>query len=722
MLTFSIHFLSLLYSQTICSGDFDSYPLLHKLILSHNNLTSVEDDALGRLEMLTVLHLDNNRLTQIPPSLPSSLMKLFIQANNIIDIRSDDLAHLHKLELLDLSHNRLIYMPQLALPALVTLSVKMNEIENVRRQMLKTCPNLRYWLNEGNPIKCAELLELGEICIEDSSLPYEVNIISDDIDYNQNDTKREEMYLNSKSHFYRYDESTGGIVVVGGLHKCQKQRPRKTSDMNNNDGSNFTAADDDDGMETLPNCWSEKEKLITSLILTNDSTSAAVSPATSATTTSMAVRNSSGSSKTAASNDNKFTQQTTVASSIRPDSDNKTAPGTEQYRKMSAQLTREGEMSGGSGGGGNDDDVIKAETKEGNSSSTLQTMTSEKMKNSSASKLTKKDKLAITVPTTEIKRLALNATSSLSGRDVVVTQTAQQLLHSNNVDDGKQTDAVDNRTASHIRALIAQIENPQLVTESQSTRPAINRNLIESVEKLGSGSVDTDYHHRTGKISAISQSKSELISSNKIKAIKDNDVDGWSTKSIDNAHQRGKLPSANDNKSRNEVPLLAGISSVARSHSGSSVEATDHHQQQQPFSPINHTMEKWNDIRSETINHPGLLVVIVASVSCFFIVIVVYVYRCDFIKAARRQRHGVVAGRRGSFESMNEGRDVLNDNFNEETRSFTIESYSDSSRSGSMNQRASVINQDDLLPMDVLNSSMSGPTLDSQPHISMHLW
>lgn len=637
--------------------------------------------------MLTVLHLDNNRLTQIPQSLPSSLMKLFIQANNIIDIRSDDLAHLHNLELLDLSHNRLIYMPQLALPSLVTLSVKMNEIENVRRQMLKTCPNLRYWLNEGNPIKCAELLELGEICIESSA---QLNI-SDDIDYNQNDTKREEMYLNSKSYFYRYDEGTG--VVVGGLHKCQKQRPRKTSD-----NSNFTADNAGDGMETLPNCWSEKEKLITSLILTNDSTSA------TATTTSIAVRSRNSSSETAASNDNKFTQQTTVASSIRVGSDNKTASSNGRDREAPAQLTREGEKGS--------DDVIKVETKEGkpSSSSSLQTMKSEKMKNSKASKLAKLDKLAITVPRKEINRLELNTSirPSLSARDVLVTQATTQL----------QTVEMGNH--SHIRALIAQIENPQLVTESQSTRAAINRNLIESVEKLG-GSVDADYHHRIGKTATTSgQTKSELISTNKIKAIKDNDVQNSvsraPTKSIDNAHKPAKLPAENDNKSRNELPLLAGISTVARSHSGNSLEATDHHQHQ-PFAPINHTMEKWNDIRSETINHPGLLVVIAASVSCFFIFIVVYVYRCDTIKSARR-RHG----RRGSLESMNEGRDVLNDNFNEETRSFTIESYSNSSRSGSMNQRPSVINHDDLLPMDVLNSSMSGPTLDPQPHISMHLW
>jgi hypothetical protein len=137
-----------------------------------------------------------------------------------------------------------------------------------------------------------------------------------------------------------------------------------------------------------------------------------------------------------------------------------------------------------------------------------------------------------------------------------------------------------------------------------------------------------------------------------------------------------------------------------------SIDATDHQQ----HTAINHEFsEKWNDIRSETINHPGLLIVITVSVGVLFTFIVVYVYRCNFINSARRRR------RRGSCESINEGRDVLNDNFNEETHSFTIETHSP------LTAQPTAVNHCDLLPMDILNSTLNHSTSDSS-HISMHLW
>jgi len=650
--------------------------------------------------MLTILHLDNNQLTQIPLSLPSSLMKLFIQANHIADIRPDDLANLNNLELLDFSNNRIIYMPQLALPSLITLSVKMNELENVQHQMLKTCPNLRHLFNVGNPIKCADdLLEFGEICIDDSQQALSNKYINDDIDYNQNDVKRKEKHLNSQSYFHRMDAK--------GSLGCQKQRRR-----NDIKGSNFTADADVDGMETVPNCWSEKEKLITPLILTNNST-------TSKATTTTTETSNSRRQETAASNDNKFTQQTTNAPMRKHSRDNKKAQSNEG--NLSNSTIRMIQTK---------DEKNDVKTKNEKSSTLMTTTTAtttetnDKVKKTKVKKK-KQNELGINVANKEIKRLngSANGEKSLSNDSQHQQQQSQSKVHpgvvesnlmksnqiksdenENRRDDGK------NENHSKTRTLIAQIENPQLVASEK----AINRNLIDNVQKGG------DYVGKT----VVIQSKSELISeANKNKAIKDNDGRSLaarptnSAKSIDNVHTpAAKVPALKDNKSNNERPLHAIISAMARGKSGnegstSILEATDHHHQ---HSPINHTMEKWNDVRSENINHPGVLVIITVSVGFFFIFTLLYVYRCDFIKSARR-RNG------GSFESINEGRDVLNDNFNEETRSFTIESYSNSQSCSSI-QGPCVVNQNDLLPMDILNSSVSGSTLEPPPHISMHLW
>jgi hypothetical protein len=690
--------------------------------------------------MLTILHLDNNQLTQIPLSLPSNLMKLFIQANHIADIRPDDLANLNNLELLDLSNNRIIYMPQLALPSLITLSVKMNELENVQHQMLKTCPNLRHLFNVGNPIKCAELLEFGEICIDDSQQALNNKYINDDIDYNQDDLKREEKHLNSQSYFHRFNVNGKS---VSGLYRCQRQRRR-----NGIKGSNFTADADVDGMETLPNCWSEKEKLITPLIFTNDSTSSKIPKTTttvmlssSTTTTSTTTRRE----ETALLNDNKFIKQ--EASSMREkSSDDKIALSNDE--KLSNNITTSTRISmTQTKDNYNDYDKKKNNVKTKNGKSLV---TNDKIK---SSKVTKKDKLGVNVANKEIKRLNDNSDGmSLSNNSAALLRKNKQkessdvmqkhltvdevssLMKSNQIKTNDNDYDGRNGNHSHTRTLIAQIENPQLVASEK----AINRNLIDNVHRKGGNENDNNIAKST---TLVIQSKSELIptSTNKIKAIKDNDGRSLAaTKSIDNVHTPpAKMLATGDNKSNNEQPLQSIITSIAEGKKKYKVgnegilEATDHHHQQQ-HSPINHSMEKWNDVRSESINHPGLFVVITVSVGFFFIFTLVYVYRCDFINSARRRRHG----RNGSFESINEGRDVLNDNFNEETRSFTIESYGNNSQRSSImihhqqqqqqhNQQQegpNVINQNDLLPMDILNSSINSSTLDPPPHISMHLW
>lgn len=234
------------FSQIISSGDFESYPFLHKLILSYNNLTSIEEDALGRLEMLTILHLDHNKLTQIPPSLPSSLIKLYMHNNLIMELHSNDLMNLINLQVLDLSNNKLIYMPQLTLPALITLSVRSCGLESVEYAFLKASRNLRQLLIDGNPIKCSQhpLIDI-EQCYDMQTLTNDYISDEYDIPLFFDNLERKERHFNFISSFFAND---GGIEKCGRLQETLPVGSAK---------------------EIVPNCWSE-QKLITSFKRTNE--------------------------------------------------------------------------------------------------------------------------------------------------------------------------------------------------------------------------------------------------------------------------------------------------------------------------------------------------------------------------------------------------------------------------------------------------------------------
>lgn len=200
-----------------------------------------------------------------------------------------------------------------------------------------------------------------------------------------------------------------------------------------------------------------------------------------------------------------------------------------------------------------------------------------------------------------------------------------------------------------------------------------------------------------------------------------------------------------DNKSQRDEnddgangPSLRRNVSVVMMAEGSGIEATD---QQQQHMAINQTIsEHWNAIRVESLSHPGLFIVFtISSLGILFTFVVVYVYRCNFINSTRRHHR---RGHNGSCEHINnEGgtRDALGDNFNEEIRSFTIETHNQRCGavevgSGCSNVRvvrdrncnlltttSSTVNQCDLLPMDILNSTLSQSQAE-RSHLSMHLW
>lgn len=161
----SLSFLSLSFtnkSQVIRCGDLDSYPLLQSLDVSSCEIMDIEDDALGRLEILVTLHLNYNNLTRVPASLPTSLVNLHLQRNQITDIQPNAFAQLTNLEVLNLSGNKLTYLPALPLPKLLTLNLRTSGLKGLSQLVVKTSPNLKDLLLDGNPIKCTELLGIAE--------------------------------------------------------------------------------------------------------------------------------------------------------------------------------------------------------------------------------------------------------------------------------------------------------------------------------------------------------------------------------------------------------------------------------------------------------------------------------------------------------------------------------------------------------------------------------
>lgn len=148
--------------QIIRCGDLDSYPLLQNLDVSSCQIVDIEDDALGRLEILISLHLNNNNITRIPSSLPTNLVNLYLQNNQITDIQPNIFAPMVNLEVINLSGNQLMYLPGLPLPRLITLNVRDSGLKSLSQSVVKMSPNLKDLFLDGNPIKCTELLSIAE--------------------------------------------------------------------------------------------------------------------------------------------------------------------------------------------------------------------------------------------------------------------------------------------------------------------------------------------------------------------------------------------------------------------------------------------------------------------------------------------------------------------------------------------------------------------------------
>ncbi|XP_076250519.1 uncharacterized protein LOC143190227 [Rhynchophorus ferrugineus] len=132
-LTHSIRTLKLADNRikSVSCGELDTYPLLQLLDLTSNNLVSIEEDALGRLESLTILYLTDNKIENIPRSLPEELSVLHLEFNKIVTVTKDDFEGMQKLEVLLLNDNKITLVEEGAfrhLSSLATLDLSRNPI------------------------------------------------------------------------------------------------------------------------------------------------------------------------------------------------------------------------------------------------------------------------------------------------------------------------------------------------------------------------------------------------------------------------------------------------------------------------------------------------------------------------------------------------------------------------------------------------------------------
>ncbi|GJQ77739.1 hypothetical protein Trydic_g12852 [Trypoxylus dichotomus] len=157
--------------KSVNCGDLDTYPLLQVLDFASNELKQIEDDALGRLDSLTVLYLTDNRLPGIPKSLPEKLKVLHLERNKIKTIQSADLQNLNQLEVLLLCDNKITTIEENSfnhLLSLVSLDLSRNPINILPPGLLTTSGKLEILKLSGIPASP----QLGEAAFPLASTEY----------------------------------------------------------------------------------------------------------------------------------------------------------------------------------------------------------------------------------------------------------------------------------------------------------------------------------------------------------------------------------------------------------------------------------------------------------------------------------------------------------------------------------------------------------------------
>nr|XP_030735739.1 podocan-like protein 1 isoform X1 [Globicephala melas] len=164
---------------------FGEKPALRSVYLHNNQLSNagLPPDAFHGSQAVVTLSLSSNRLSYVPPSLPSSLellhlqnnliskvprgalsrqthlRELYLQHNQLTDsgLHATTFSKLHGLEYLDLSHNQLAAVPAGLPHTLAVLHLGRNRIRWVEAARLRGLRGLRYLLLQHNQLGAAGL-------------------------------------------------------------------------------------------------------------------------------------------------------------------------------------------------------------------------------------------------------------------------------------------------------------------------------------------------------------------------------------------------------------------------------------------------------------------------------------------------------------------------------------------------------------------------------------
>jgi internalin A len=145
--------LNLSGNNVYISDDFhERFQNLTMLQLNNCKLTEIPESIL-KLNNLTELYLENNRITKLPNSIVNlNQLEILLLNNNLFDEISEDINKLEKLEMLELSNNRIKIIPEFSnLIHFEDLKLGGNDIEEITG--LDKLENLMYLNLEKNRIK-----------------------------------------------------------------------------------------------------------------------------------------------------------------------------------------------------------------------------------------------------------------------------------------------------------------------------------------------------------------------------------------------------------------------------------------------------------------------------------------------------------------------------------------------------------------------------------------
>ncbi|KAG5323952.1 LRC40 protein, partial [Acromyrmex heyeri] len=112
---------------------------VERIMFQSNNLQEFPD--ISGCSALTVLHLDNNNISEIDPQRLEAVghLKQLTMQNNIIEVIPEEIIKLINLEVFDLSHNNISLIPYCIgiLPNLKQFAIEGNNIKNIRGDIIR---------------------------------------------------------------------------------------------------------------------------------------------------------------------------------------------------------------------------------------------------------------------------------------------------------------------------------------------------------------------------------------------------------------------------------------------------------------------------------------------------------------------------------------------------------------------------------------------------------